>query len=490
MSHEPGTLVATRESAGASWHELLLLRPSPGGDLSYVAATPRRELKGVDLNESYEHVVGDEEFVRPILELEASGEAIADAFDDLPSADELAALVGQVDEWLAESDTRDPMLRGGASRGVPWSAAERAAHGLVPVPAPPRLRITSKTAAAATGYGGTGGGVDGSSGLGALRDSLGGRVARHDGDVLAPGGVWLVADTRILGLKIGEGHQLTPRAVVLGNLALDYTPSGVPTQFEYVMPAFLNGFEAAKIEEMKLYLGLVTPRDKAAGGTPGLGALGAQLDVEKKAGDARVLPIERASHGERFRDFRSYFESAHEPEIPGWPLKGPRSAKWVLQFCLNQTGAGPVSRVNQFMQLGRLQFSDGNMTEYSVLAKVLELAQQFDQLNVGGLASTELICRRMQLIEEKFRHRLPQIDGGKTFDVEGDSALFLGLGAASSFGRSAVMVMPELSEYIGEELSKEAAVSKGKVKAHELRQQMQKLRGGVGGPKAGGAAPQ
>ena len=130
------------------------------------------------------------------------------------------------------------------------------------------------------------------------------------------------------------------------------------------------------------------------------------------------------------------------------------------------------------MQLGRLQFSDGNMAEYSVLAKAVEIAQQYDQLNVGGLASIELLLRRMQLIEEKYRHRLPQIDGGKALDVEQDSALFLGLGSGSSFGRSAVMVMPELSEYIGEELSKEAAVSKGKVKAHELRQQLQKLRGG------------
>ena len=34
------------------------------------------------------------------------------------------------------------------------------------------------------------------------------------------------------------------------------------------------------------------------------------------------------------------------------------------------------------------------------------------------------------------------------------------------------MVMPELSEYIGEELTKEAAIAKGKLKAHELRQEL------------------
>ena len=43
------------------------------------------------------------------------------------------------------------------------------------------------------------------------------------------------------------------------------------------------------------------------------------------------------------------------------------------------------------------------------------------------------------------------------------------------------MVMPALTAYVGEELAKEAAITKGKVKAHELREQIKKLNGG--GPK-------
>ena len=71
------------------------------------------------------------------------------------------------------------------------------------------------------------------------------------------------------------------------------------------------------------------------------------------------------------------------------------------------------------------------------------------------------------------------IDGGKALDVEKDSAALLGLGCASSFDRSAVIVMSDLSEWIGEELRREAAVRKGTVKAHELRQQLHKLRDGA-----------
>ena len=68
-------------------------------------------------------------------------------------------------------------------------------------------------------------------------------------------------------------------------------------------------------------------------------------------------------------------------------------------------------------------------------------------------------------------------------DPENDAALFLGLGSQSMAGRMAVCVMPQLAEFIGEELTKEASVAKGKVKAHELRQQLRNL---AGGGKSGG----
>ena len=91
----------------------------------------------------------------------------------------------------------------------------------------------------------------------------------------------------------------------------------------------------------------------------------------------------------------------------------------------------------------------------------------------------ELVARRLQLIEEKYRFRLPQWDGGAgAHDPENDHSLFLGLGTASGAGRNGLMVMPALTSFIGEELSREAAITKGKVKAHELRAQLKKLNAG------------
>ena len=46
------------------------------------------------------------------------------------------------------------------------------------------------------------------------------------------------------------------------------------------------------------------------------------------------------------------------------------------------------------------------------------------------------------------------------------------------------MAMPALTSFIGEELAKQAAVFKGRVKAHELREQIPKINNPEGGGKA------
>ena len=98
----------------------------------------------------------------------------------------------------------------------------------------------------------------------------------------------------------------------------------------------------------------------------------------------------------------------------------------------------------------------------------------------------ELVSRRLQLIEEKYRFRMPQLEGhaGVT-DPENDHSLFMGLGTAATSGRLSIMVMPELSTFIGEELAKEAAISMGKIKAHELREGLRKMNNPKHGAKKG-----
>ena len=84
------------------------------------------------------------------------------------------------------------------------------------------------------------------------------------------------------------------------------------------------------------------------------------------------------------------------------------------------------------MSLSKLYFNDGNVTEYLLLARVLVMALMWDQLDIISIAALELVGRRFQPIEEKYKHRLPQAGGGG-IGSESDASLFLGLGTSSSF---------------------------------------------------------
>jgi hypothetical protein len=59
-----------------------------------------------------------------------------------------------------------------------------------------------------------------------------------------------------------------------------------------------------------------------------------------------VLSIQQAVSGGRFREVRDYVSQAKEHVTVGWPICGPRSLLWVLWFCVQQTGAGPVARAH------------------------------------------------------------------------------------------------------------------------------------------------
>ena len=205
------------------------------------------------------------------------------------------------------------------------------------------------------------------------------------------------------------------------------------------------------------------------------------------APDIRTFPLIVDVIGKQHRDFFTTARSLDEANVTDCPLSGPRSVRWILKFIGDQCNTGPTGRLQQFMGLCKLSFQDKYVSEYAVLCKIFEYAIQYDQLRVSNLACMELVSRRLQLIEEKYRFRMPQLEGnaGAT-DPENDHSLFMGLGTAATAGRLSIMVMPELSTYIGEELAKEAAISKGKIKAHELREGLRKMNNPKHGNKGKG----
>ena len=460
---EFGTRLVIRPRGQAVWVETVVLAKVFQAPWSFVVLDAQSELFRVDLSsDDIEYIVEDQEDVSATLLLEQSGEPISlfAHHGGVPSWEDLAFAR---DEGLAALQEARVSLRGGSTDAV----------------LPLRRRLRRKTKDTQGQHG--------------LRKNVGlagsaGAPAQSTGSPLADDECWVLASIRP-GMHLGQVCVPSSSAVFLHNKCLDTdNAAGVPFLLDKVKIERVGHFERDTVAEWRTYMGQLTPQEDAAAGGPrpsdGISKLLENITIDDPD-TSRYLSIESTAGGLRSRDIKEYATTFKEANFEGWPLQGPRTVLWCLLFVLAQTGGGFTARVQSFMNLAKLSFSDGNMTEYSLIARVLEMGLTWDQLNIANLACMELLARRFQLIEEKYRHRLPQQDGKNSMDPESDAGLFLGLGSASSFGRLAVCVMPALSEYIGNELGKEAAISKGKVKAHQLREDIKKMNQTGGGGKKG-----
>ena len=61
------------------------------------------------------------------------------------------------------------------------------------------------------------------------------------------------------------------------------------------------------------------------------------------AQDARVIAVETLRTGERSRTFASAVASMEQIEMSDWPIRGPRTALWLMRF-IQTYGSGPLSR--------------------------------------------------------------------------------------------------------------------------------------------------
>jgi hypothetical protein len=474
----PGALLVFKDQQEHMWVEAVALTVLEDGGWSFDAVSSQYEMLRLNLKtDDFEYVTCTSDIPRPAVELDKAGEHVM-FFEDGP----LGRLPeeAEIDEWMTaafDERARAPLRGGGPKADGPKACGKRGAGVVKPtVPLLPTLRhrITGKKEHSFI-YGTK-------EGLEALR--LRGRAAGSSD----PNYVYVVtrADST---LGIGSVRVPSSRATFLGDFCLDYVDEALSPSvivLERIPLARLAGYEQDMIEDFKLYISshqetprLGTPRQPAehefaAEGLALMKGANRFADID----DVRILALNHNAGGYRVRDFRDFAATAKSAEITGWPIQGLRTVQRCLDYCIAQTGGGFTARAQAFMAQAKLGFGDGHMTEYALIGRCLEMALTFDQVHLYNQAHIELLMRRFQLIEEKYRHRLPSLDGKAGFDPEGDSGLYLGLGPGASFGRSSVCVCPALATYIGEELTKEAAILKGKIKSHELREQMKKLAGG------------
>ena len=126
----------------------------------------------------------------------------------------------------------------------------------------------------------------------------------------------------------------------------------------------------------------------------------------------------------------------------------------------------PLQRHARFMADGKLQYNQVGASEHQVIMQILHYAATYDQLDVSQLVSMELLARRAQMIELKYKHKFALAgSSGDGADPYEDAHLYMGL----SETRNLLCVCPALERSVGAELKDEAKLLESRRKAHEER---------------------
>ena len=78
---------------------------------------------------------------------------------------------------------------------------------------------------------------------------------------------------------------------------------------------------------------------------------------------------------------------------------------------MGNNGGSALTMHNTWKVNCKLQVQDNGVVEHESICKMLEIALEYDQLNLGELAVIELMCRRLQMLQYRWRdHILGAVD--------------------------------------------------------------------------------
>jgi hypothetical protein len=189
--------------------------------------------------------------------------------------------------------------------------------------------------------------------------------------------------------------------------------------------------------------------------------------------DARIMRI-RTRHEKRHRDWKDISDDTTTEEFKDWPVKGPRTAAWCVDFLTKQVGGAEDHHLLWKTQ-AKLNSSDWGVGEHELLMSMVKLAAEYDQLDLGNSACMEVAFKRAQTIEFAYQERIreQQQMGGKgsrlTYE---EQAVFLGVTRSD-----VIMICPKMLDYVREEVQRDSELAKNLRKAREERDYLRKGKG-------------
>ncbi|CAK0894817.1 unnamed protein product, partial [Prorocentrum cordatum] len=413
----PGDVILVRYAADDLWHERVLSWALPvdkNGAVHWVVATPDGDMY-VETIEGGSAEDSPVEWIRP-----AADGRLPVGFQDAVYSFQR----GEIDGALLEKCVK---------KGATMALRDAREHGMTPV-----------TMTVARAPGGRRVPIEEVVGAGfvqlALRDAApegadtGGAIVA--GTATPRTGVWrVVEEGNSLGYDVG--CEVNPVTVYIGCKGV-YSPDGKDSVFV----EFSDEDEGDFVKR-------VAPRPPPK---------------ESAAQDARTLAIKFNPQG-RMRDWRDVVDSCQQEEFEDFPVSGPRSMSWCLHFLRRRHT--PLDHHLMFRSTCSLKPEQWGVAEHETLLRIIELAGQYDQLDVTNLACMEAAARRVQTIEWAYHDKIRETDAGSTSRLSIEEATaFSGLSRAGDL----MMVAPALLEHVKLQVEKDAAIMKNIRKAKEERE--------------------
>ena len=192
--------------------------------------------------------------------------------------------------------------------------------------------------------------------------------------------------------------------------------------------------------------------------------------------DSRILRV-KTTGSKRHRDWSDVLKDSAEVRMADWPLKGPRTAQWCVEFLAKQAG-GAIDHHNLWRRTAWLGAQDFGVQEHEQILEVIKWGASFDQLDVCNSAAFEILFRRAQTIEfahaERVRDHVPHQGSGGGAKSSGSLTYEEQEAFAGTTRSSCVMVAPELLDFVKSDVAKSSELMKSIVKAREFREQLGK----------------
>jgi hypothetical protein len=167
--------------------------------------------------------------------------------------------------------------------------------------------------------------------------------------------------------------------------------AGYPEVFERVRAGEVVARAAQVRADWEKLIGTTAPSEKDAA-TP----------AESVVRDVRVMPVVLDPSGDRHRDLSSAAAVCATEELEDWPLDAVRNAGYILKEHKRRNRSFTQTH-SEWVASSGIRTGDRAVVEHMVLSQSLDLAVQYDQLNVANLASMEVIASRRMVLEDAYR---------------------------------------------------------------------------------------